>query len=274
MVLLSWSKSKRGCIVTALLETAGLPETDAGLRCLACDYNLTGLTSERCPECGWTIDWDAAREVRDQVARQIDTPWARWPWSLKPLGFIVTTMQVAFTPWIFARRIPLRPKLAWPIAFGAICFIVAIGGAWWVRDAAPTAKTWLVCSLVCVFGQVVLYGLIAPPEHSRHRFRWWFVVCCYCCYPMLIEVFATGPPIMTIDGSGNIYGGDSWFGPNTLLEWSTSVVYHLWWIGLTVIAALRARRPRWWRVLLVFLSVPAITTGVTYLGVNLWNVFH
>ena len=29
---------------------------DSGLRCLECDYNITGLQGSRCPECGWCID--------------------------------------------------------------------------------------------------------------------------------------------------------------------------------------------------------------------------
>ncbi|NOS99213.1 MAG: hypothetical protein HOP29_01135 [Phycisphaerales bacterium] len=31
---------------------------ESGLRCLECDYNLTGLSGSRCPECGWEIDED------------------------------------------------------------------------------------------------------------------------------------------------------------------------------------------------------------------------
>ncbi len=34
------------------------PQTDVGRRCLECDYNLTAITTNRCPECGWVIDWD------------------------------------------------------------------------------------------------------------------------------------------------------------------------------------------------------------------------
>ncbi len=33
------------------------PPTDTGHRCLECDYNLTAITTNRCPECGWKIDW-------------------------------------------------------------------------------------------------------------------------------------------------------------------------------------------------------------------------
>lgn len=29
---------------------------ESGLHCLECDYNLTGLSEARCPECGWEID--------------------------------------------------------------------------------------------------------------------------------------------------------------------------------------------------------------------------
>jgi hypothetical protein len=34
--------------------------------CKRCDYNLTGLRDERCPECGTRFTW---REVRQRVAR-------------------------------------------------------------------------------------------------------------------------------------------------------------------------------------------------------------
>ncbi len=40
------------------------PTTDTGQRCIGCNYNLTGITAKRCPECGWKtdIDWNSAAE--------------------------------------------------------------------------------------------------------------------------------------------------------------------------------------------------------------------
>ncbi len=40
------------------------PQTDVGRRCLECDYNLTAITTSRCPECGWVIDWDLVDSVQ------------------------------------------------------------------------------------------------------------------------------------------------------------------------------------------------------------------
>ncbi len=38
------------------IEAANLTLADSGLHCPQCDYNLTGVQSARCPECGSTID--------------------------------------------------------------------------------------------------------------------------------------------------------------------------------------------------------------------------
>jgi hypothetical protein len=258
--------------VTVLAQCEAAPEADAGLRCLKCDYNLTGLTSQRCPECGWEVEWDAVQEVREQAARQIDTPWARWPWHLKPVGFFVTAVQVAFTPWIFARRVPLRPTLLWPLAFATICFVWAAAGAWFIHNDTDITPSWMICGAACILAQTVLYGLLAPPRYSRYRFRWWLVVCCYASWPLLIEVFSAGPPVIGLDGDGNVWTTDGWFAPSEPSDWATSAAFHVWWLGLVVVAAMCARPKRWWRVLLVLLSIPLLTIGTTYLGVVLYDI--
>ncbi len=39
--------------------------TDTGQRCLDCDYNLTAITGDRCPECGAPIDWNLVELAAD-----------------------------------------------------------------------------------------------------------------------------------------------------------------------------------------------------------------
>jgi hypothetical protein len=52
-------------------------------RCLHCDYNLTGLTSTRCPECGESFDAD----VIQRLARAPVFPITFWhPLSTSPIG--------------------------------------------------------------------------------------------------------------------------------------------------------------------------------------------
>ena len=45
---------------------ASRPVIDQGWRCLRCEYNLTGLAGDTCPECGERIDWDTVREAADE----------------------------------------------------------------------------------------------------------------------------------------------------------------------------------------------------------------
>jgi hypothetical protein len=75
-----------------------MPEANAaageeGLACPLCDYSLRGLTTPRCPECGYSFDWDELRNqtkyhpylfehaVRRRVRSFFKTLWhGLWPW--------------------------------------------------------------------------------------------------------------------------------------------------------------------------------------------------
>ena len=62
------------------------PAESTGLRCPHCDYDLTGLTEDRCPECGEAFD----RELLRKIAANEPIPAVPWDTDLSPRGFFKT----------------------------------------------------------------------------------------------------------------------------------------------------------------------------------------
>ena len=88
------------------------------LTCPACDYNLTGLSGSRCPECGGSISIEFMRrlsgnEVSDAV------PWDREGGFL---GFWKTWILAAFSPKKLAEEFPGRHSSVRAGNYSLICF--------------------------------------------------------------------------------------------------------------------------------------------------------
>lgn len=79
---------------------------DCGVRCLDCQYELRGLPSGPCPECGRVFD------IRD--LRTFDCGAFR-RWSLRRLT--LTTLVAAAMPWAQCAVLHLGP-VAWLVQFG------------------------------------------------------------------------------------------------------------------------------------------------------------
>jgi hypothetical protein len=237
------------------------PQQDQGLRCLECEYNLTGLTGSVCPECGTEIDWDKVRAVRDQELSRPGTYWDTWTWYYKPFGFIATTLQVALTPWIFARQLPLRPQLGWAMAFAAICLAsIAL-----FPPDKETLTLWVPSSFVYIFIQAGLFGLILKPKHVKHPYRFWMVVSCYTSYPILIERIFGPPPPIILFGLSNIWPMseiNGWWGSTELVP---TILIYLWLANIVCIAAMRSVKPVR-SILIAIISVAAMTVAVSYFG--------
>jgi hypothetical protein len=111
-----------------------------GLRCPACDYDLTGLSARRCPECGRRFDphdiWVANKHKQSGVGRptpayviygaliiglMIVVPLIDNPLSLLPLGILPAYELGAF--FLNRRAAPSRPII---VALAIIaCIVVA-----------------------------------------------------------------------------------------------------------------------------------------------------
>jgi len=252
-------------------ETADGPATtDTGLRCLDCEYNLTGITSLRCPECGAQIDWDSLRAIWHLEKTRPGTFWEQWPWYLKPVGFFVTALQVALMPWLFARRLQARPKLRWALSFLFLCWLISYVVAWDVANVENVDITMWTIGVACqMILQTVLFGFFLRPTRVKNPFRFWFAVTCYTSYPLLLESFDEPPYI--VHGYSNIFPFSTFLGEDTAVL--TSILYNIWWAGLAVIATLRLEKRHWWKVVLLVIAIPVLTYMSSYAGCYLGDKF-
>ncbi|MBN2447057.1 MAG: hypothetical protein JXO22_10040 [Phycisphaerae bacterium] len=251
---------------TPPIEAAASP-ADSGLLCPVCEYNLTGIASERCPECGTAIDWDKVRLQRQRETERIGPPWERARWLLLPVAFVQTALQAALMPWRLAARIQSRPPLLRPLAFLVICILTGGLIAATVNSAgAAELAMWVIGVLCQVLLQTLLFAWLLPPWRSRHRLRFWFAASAYTSYTLIAEGLASPPYIL--NELSNLWPlcaiWHSSFSPDA--DWITNVVYYLWWVGLGIIAWVRLAPRRRRRVVLVVLLIPLMTYASSYTG--------
>jgi len=242
--------------------------TDEGLRCLNCDYNLTGLTSERCPECGEVVNWSAVRAARDGEDLRSGTCWERWRWYLKPAAFVVTAVQTAVVPWIVARQVRPRPNPGLSLVFIAVC-LAAFTRPWHhsLDDDIAPMLIGIGCQIIL---ETDLFWALLPVARSSRSWRFWLAVAAYTSYPLAVEgVLNLQPPLVFLDAC-NVW---PFLHGHLAYDPGTSVLFHLWWVGLAIIMFVRVSRGYRWRIPIAVLAIPILTSvsGYTgcYLGVKM-----
>ena len=110
-----------------MTDPLSAPADDQGLRCLTCDYNLTGINSEQCPECGVIIPWTAVRQRAAHIAAvRPATPWDT-PGVCRISGFVRTLMLASLAPQRLARRYPIAVDMRAARRYALTCW--ALGEA-------------------------------------------------------------------------------------------------------------------------------------------------
>lgn len=125
--------------------------------CPTCDYNLTGLTARRCPECGEAFTLPDARDrgVEKSIGYRryfVTERYEQWKfligWALIVAGFL---MPVLWRPWS-------RP--AWGLRGGGMIFLTPIFLAFACFYKEIRDTTWADAILVAGLGAALLGAAI------------------------------------------------------------------------------------------------------------------
>ena len=224
--------------------------------CARCDYNLSGLTSCTCPECGWPIDWELARHRGDQWRSGTPAHRARG-WRVIDQT-LLTLLVMLCAPWRFARELRSDESIWAALAVAALSFVSLF--VWWptfddlwrsiaIYGSAVTAV--IVCQALCFSTLDFSGGRWRLPW--LRRLRLWLLVSLYSTCFVAAWRLAGAPPVVSRLTETNFYwplrDGSLWWdsGPGV------TVIFYWWWAILGTVLIVR-NRPRW----LAALSIPLV----------------
>ncbi len=238
--------------------TESVPQSESGqpapidtdLPCPHCDYNLRGLTENRCPECGG--DFDRQRLVRWCTERDLPLSFTRSE-PTDSDGLLLTLTN----PARLAREMPPMAFKGNATAFGwvmrglgaFIIFVVAAvlanasEAAGWALlfSIGPIAGT-LFCEAIIALLLARLVEPVAVPPQNRYRF--WSTICiCFSSYfpiscgvvPLLIRaIIDVADSLLRSSPSARIYAPLAIMAaPVLMILW--------WWLALARAVAARGR---------------------------------
>ena len=211
--------------------------TDAGLVCPVCDYNLTGTTGDRCPECGQEFDVGELLTWRDGGLMPA-TPWDRiggWPgfWRTWLMGLVAPGKLAARFPAGYSTRAAVEYSTTCYVAAFALLPIVGILGGW---GAYPSSGGDLIC-LAVAFTLVVVpaawlceailarfLGAVAMPAFCADPPRFWRGLAHYTSGFLIVTTGGMGFACVAVSGARPSY-------PDTAI--ATGLVglgSFIWWV--------------------------------------------
>ena len=260
--------------------------TDEGIRCPECEYNLTGLSEDVCPECGESFDRERLLIGLERGSTEIPV-WSR----RRSRGLIRTFCATLFTIWVhpirFAKQFPERPNRADAYRFSRLCLLVSV--ALWIlmigRYNIPSLADLLFLVLAGVELVLVVYlcedtiirfalatsGLTGQSraEFRRHR--------------VLVRMTRA---FLVLSSAAAVIG--DWLGP-TMFRWFGSsvpqdpmipiiTVFVYWWVCLACMAYVMNFEMR--SFLRAIIGVPIVTLVLYWISLfiaplnSVWYFFY
>lgn len=259
---------------------------DIGVRCPHCEYNLTGLTESRCPECGEPFDLEQlSRRASDRACPS--TPWDQSPQHPMLLRFARTWRLAAANPKQLAREFPARHDAALALGYSLACYffsvcIVNLGCAGMValfrpRDAiAIVAFTFsssvgaVAACWLCEAVMSVALALASPRRTPMDSYHFWRGLTHYTSgFTLMTAAWGAAalmPAILTSEFSRTQWG------PLVIAwAWISALGIFTWWNG--VLWSIIAARMKWGArcvvacVLTVLIGLGSILVGYVFAAI-------
>lgn len=239
-----------------------LPHDTSTWTCLECDYNLTGISELRCPECGKEIE-------ADLYQRMAAGPCGACEFDDDPnlATFLHSLALIIRSPRKFAKQFPPQPDIQkarrfsraakWfsMLAFVVIAtmFSMPFGGALYsVVIYLTIGVVAILAAMFCEFTISFAMSRLAQPIRADSEFRYWRSLMYYSSafLPITVTWALTGFILMSLES----------YEASLVLGWLwllTGVVIFAWWCGAVIVMVNVLAKPSG-SLMVGFILVPVI----------------
>jgi hypothetical protein len=253
-------------------QASGIPQDQqVHIYCPDCDYDVTGLTENRCPECG--AEFDATR-LRSWATHTAASPTYGPRQQIKYLQLAAAAL---FHPARLARDLPPNPSLAASFRYSLILKLLATfvfplflvdnifdgGGTRLASFQVPI----IFSSMICEWVIAVLLGRFvdARSVDPKNRFRFWLTLSnCFTAH-MAATSAIIAALFLIMSGLAQFPGLKTFLNYTALSLWVIPLMTSLWWWhGLGTAISVRGF-PGTARTAIVFL-IPLVALACMVLG--------